>query len=296
MMYEANGKKIEEYLNKFEYPNQDLESFFEEHGNSKFLTDYVKDRVTEQDYEIGLARLLARYDASVTQVDEKIGNLVSELKRQGKWNETALFVMADHGESLTEHGIYFDHHGLYDQTTHIPLIADIPGIESQRRDEFIQPIDLFPTILSLFDVQHNKEYDGKNLLPLLKEQNTDSRRDGVFIEEAYTQRRVAIRTEEWKYITHRSDETLEQKWGSSLECGYCNLLHGEPEELYHLKSDPEEQQNCIDEHPSVATDLRSQIEQFEESVTYPDIGADRAKPEFEDEDEVMQRLEDLGYQ
>lgn len=294
IMYEADEQRIEKCLRRFDYPNQDLERFFSQHSNSIFLTDYVKERVTERDYDIGMARLLARYDASVASVDEKIRTLIEGLKQQNKWNETALFVMADHGESLTEHGIYFDHHGLYDESIHIPLVAKIPGFESQKCSEFVQPIDLFPTILSLFGISSEVDHDGYDLLPFLRGE-TDTWRDAVFVEEAYTQRRTAVRTDEWKYITHRPDETLDRKWGGSLECGYCKALHGGPEELYHLLSDPEETENCIDEYPSVVNNMREQIESFEDKITYPQTDEEE-QTEFGDEDEVIQRLENLGYQ
>jgi arylsulfatase A-like enzyme len=296
MMYEADNALIADCLERFDYPNQSLKHFFAEHSESEFISTFVKERVTERDYEIGLARLLARYDASIMEVDQKIATLVSGLKEQGKWDDTALFVMADHGESLTEHGIYFDHHGLYDQTTHIPLVARIPEIDGQKCAEFVQPIDLFPTILSLFKISTERKYDGKNLLRLSESDRSGEWRDAVFIEEAYTQRRTAVRTDEWKYIIHRPDQTLEKKWGSSLECGYCKTVHGAEEELYELETDLREQKNCINDYPSVADDLRERVEQFERNIEYPDVDSAEGRPKFDDEDEVMQRLEDLGYQ
>jgi len=33
-----------------------------------------------------------------------------------------LIITSDHGESLTGHSIFFDHHGLYDVTIRVPLI------------------------------------------------------------------------------------------------------------------------------------------------------------------------------
>jgi glucan phosphoethanolaminetransferase (alkaline phosphatase superfamily) len=38
-----------------------------------------------------------------------------------------------HGESLTEHDIFFDHHGLYDVTTHAPLIFYYPKAFSKSK-------------------------------------------------------------------------------------------------------------------------------------------------------------------
>ncbi|GAA3326135.1 hypothetical protein GCM10020331_060810 [Ectobacillus funiculus] len=44
-----------------------------------------------------------------------------------------LFLFGDHGESLTEHDVYWDHCGLYDTTVHVPVIMRWPGHIPQGR-------------------------------------------------------------------------------------------------------------------------------------------------------------------
>ena len=41
--------------------------------------------------------------------------------------DTIVVINSDHGETLYDHDCYFDHHGLYDQTLHVPLILRYPG-------------------------------------------------------------------------------------------------------------------------------------------------------------------------
>ena len=68
----------------------------------------------------------------------------------GCCENTVVAVVADHGENLGEHGIRFRHVGLFDTTTHVPLMIRWPGREREGRriEGLVQTIDLFPTLLA----------------------------------------------------------------------------------------------------------------------------------------------------
>jgi arylsulfatase len=55
---------------------------------------------------------IARYDGAIAFVDDEIGRLVEALRKTGILDQTLIMVTSDHGESLTEHGIYFTFHSL----------------------------------------------------------------------------------------------------------------------------------------------------------------------------------------
>ena len=64
-------------------------------------------------------------------------------------------LVADHGESLGEHGVLYRHVGLHDTTTHVPLMIRWPGAgdaatppRGRRLRGLVQTIDLFPTLLA----------------------------------------------------------------------------------------------------------------------------------------------------
>ena len=79
--------------------------------------------------ETTVGRIIAMYDASVRYVDSALKELVEGLEELGMLDDTLIVITSDHGESLTEHGVYFDHHGLYDVSIRVPLIlygADLP--------------------------------------------------------------------------------------------------------------------------------------------------------------------------
>lgn len=293
--YDADEDLVDELLETHDYPDGDLQGFFDEYTDSPIISKLLEPNATEADYEHGLARLYARYDATVREADEKVAQLIEGLQHRGDWDDTALFVLSDHGESLYEHGIYFDHHGLYDETVRVPLVAHVPGTDSTRVKDFVQLHDLAPTILDLFGINELPDADGRSLLGYLdptKEQPTP--RDGILLEEAHTQRRRGYRTEQYKLIEHTHDKTVADFWDTdSLECGYCRRPHADEVELYDLRNDPNENENLANERPNVVEELRNHLTDCLPDVS--SVNSEDSPVSYEDEEQVMERLEDLGY-
>jgi arylsulfatase A-like enzyme len=198
-------------------------------------------------------QMLARYDASIKYVDEQIGDIVGMLKQNNIFDDTLLIITSDHGESLTEHCIYFDHHGLYDESIHIPLIIKYPKINHPNRiDTFVQHVDIFPTILETLKIPLTHRIDGLSLTPMINK--GDEIRNFIFAEESYTEKKKCIRTKEYKYI---SAETQ-----NDALCRYCGATHGGIEELYDLRYDSKEMNNILSEKPEVALELKNRLENF----------------------------------
>lgn len=289
MPYLGLSEDFEELWESYDYPTESLEEYFE--GTD--VTDEQYDRVSTAMRYLGVDRpgkLVALYDASVRYADRKVGRLVDELKRTGRWDDTALFVLADHGESLLEHGIFLDHHGLYDEVLRVPLVTNV-GDRSAPVSELVQLTDVAPTVCDLLDVD-GPEMDGDSLMPLLY--RTDGwTRETVFAEEAYTQRYRCVRTDDWKLIDHVADEAIEAERGSSRECGYCETVHGVERQLYDLSVDPGERGNVADDHPDTVADLVDRYDGFvADLVPAPAVDG---RVDYADEDEVLERLEAIGY-
>lgn len=200
--------------------------------------------------------IVAKYDAAIRSVDEEIDRLVNVLKDMGIYEDTIILITSDHGESLTEHGIYFDHHGLYETTTHVPLImVHVPG--KGRIDKFVQHADIVPTFLDLLGIpMKGLNIDGMSLVPLIRGE-TEMTRDFVVFEEVNTQKKCAIRTDEWKYIESPSEQ--------QATCRRCGSVHGGVTELYNLKKDPQELHNVIAEEGETAATLRDSLSSWEKS-------------------------------
>jgi arylsulfatase A-like enzyme len=292
--YEPCEQLVDELLERREYPRDDLAEFFETHDENDHVREFIKEHATTADYEYGVGRLIAKYDATVIEADQKIGRLIDELRQRGRYEETTLIVTSDHGESLDEHGIFFDHHGLYDESIHVPLIISGPETQSARREEFVQLYDLAPTILRLFGLTADDKIAGKALQSLITDEGSWTDREQIVAREAHTQSRIAIRTPEWKYIKHIEDSVLERERGDSLHCGYCNCFHGSEMELYDIDEDPAERENIIEEFPNIVAELEAKIEAYEQSLNRPTTDTE-THVAYDNESEVMERLEDLGY-
>lgn len=290
--YEPPTELVEEMLEKYDYPTESVSAFLENHSETD-LRKFLEPWLTEDDYDTGIGRIFARYDAAVRFADEKVGYLIEALEERDLLETTALFITSDHGESLGEHGIYFDHHGLYDETIQVPLLLHLPNHSGERTTELVSLLDIAPTVLDLVDENELNPVDGKSLIPLVEDDSNWESRDAVFAEEAFTQRRYCVRTGAWKLIRHTDDSELERRTGSSLECRYCNTIHGGETELYDLTEDWGESKDVSEENRVVIGRLQERYEEFSEELTRPDSNCETIT--YDDEDDVLERLEDLGY-
>ena len=69
---------------------------------------------------------------------------------QRSGDDALIAVVSDHGENLGEHGVFYRHSGLFETTTHVPLMIRLPGFRGaagSRRHGLVQTLDLFPTLL-----------------------------------------------------------------------------------------------------------------------------------------------------
>ncbi len=91
----------------------------------------------------------ARYDAGVAAMDFQLGELRAFLQSRGMWDDAYVVFVADHGESLCEHGMWDHGHTLYEPEIHVPLILrwreKLPP--ARRVPGVVRTIDLLPTLL-----------------------------------------------------------------------------------------------------------------------------------------------------
>lgn len=208
--------------------------------------------VTDSDYYDAL------YDAEIRYLDDRLKELDDRLETLGIRDETLLVLFGDHGESLTEHDIYWDHCGLYEPTAHVPVILRWPGriAEGRRVPGFVQQVDLLPTILEAVrreqppGIDPRKaadpaELDGRSLWPAI-EGRVERTHEVVYLSECAWQAARAIRTERYKLIR-------------TYDAG----LFVRPErELYDLSADPAETVNLAEAQPELADRLERQLEEW----------------------------------
>src|SRR5947199_10087894 len=139
--------------------------------------------------------------------------------------QSVVALVADHGENEGEHNLLFRHVGLWDTTTHVPLLVRWPGEAppGRRLAGMVQTIDLFPALLKTAGVAPPPS-DGRDLRQL-----TAPGRGGrpeVFAEHA-NRAGAMVRTAAYQYIVSQGNERAVPD-GSYL---------------YDLKADPTEVTN-----------------------------------------------------
>jgi arylsulfatase A-like enzyme len=115
------------------------------------------------------AYYVAQYDGEIAAVDHEVGRVVAALQASAMGGRTVVVLTADHGESLGEHGYYFDHgEDLFDPCLRIPLVIVAPGAPGGRRaPSLASTLDLMPTILDVAKVSYPPDLAGVSLLPLV---------------------------------------------------------------------------------------------------------------------------------
>jgi arylsulfatase A-like enzyme len=92
-------------------------------------------------------KLRALYRAEVEYTDTQLGVLLDGLKARKILDDALVVVVADHGESLGEHGIRFNHHGLYDDVLRVPLVLWGAGMTPSRVPNQVTVGDIANTLL-----------------------------------------------------------------------------------------------------------------------------------------------------
>ncbi len=89
---------------------------------------------------------LAAYRAEITALDAEVRRLFE----RPRFRDGISCVVGDHGESFGQHGIWYQHAGLFPDTLHVPLLLAWPGSPAGTRVETpVQHTDLAATLMSL---------------------------------------------------------------------------------------------------------------------------------------------------
>ena len=96
-----------------------------------------------------IRRMRKHYYASVTMIDEKIGQLVDKLKEKGLYDAAVVIFTSDHGDHLFDHDLIYKGE-LYDTIVRVPLMVKAPGVTPQfRREDLVSHMDVVQYILDM---------------------------------------------------------------------------------------------------------------------------------------------------
>lgn len=224
---------------------------------------------------------IARFYDCVSLMDQNVGVLIEQLKADGIYDETIIFLYSDHGTGMPR-----GKRTLYDSGMRVPLLIRFPdkyrylatGAPGTTTDRLVSFVDFPPSLLSLLGLEIPEYMQGSPFLG----QRIASPRRYVFgardrVDEAYDKSR-SVRSKEFLYIrNYRPDLSLNQpslysdfsevrqtitRLNKDGELNTIQALYAAPrrpaEELYDVTEDPHNIVNLAGrpEHQAVLERLR----------------------------------------
>jgi len=220
------------------------------------------------------AHLIARYDASISFLDARVGRLLDRLDELGLAQNSLVIVTSDHGETFGERHWVGHQSATYQDEIHVPLIVRFPGEARGRVDDRpTSSVDLAPTVLDVLGLTVPETMQGRSL------RATGAER--AILSEHYP---MGVRSR-WHPRHDRTERAL-------VRSGYKFIRSSRGKrELYDLATDPDEQRDLAALEPEIAEALEFELDGWLSAVSEPDT-ADEPEaigPETE------QRLRALGY-
>ncbi|WP_166826424.1 sulfatase family protein [Thalassoroseus pseudoceratinae] len=224
----------------------------------------------------------AQYYDKLTEMDRQVGRVLQELDDDGLRENTIVFYFGDHGAGMPRSKRWPYNSGL-----HVPLVVSIPekyrslttekSIANSKSNRLVAFVDFAPTVLSLAGVEPPSHMEGRAFLgrheagakPFLHgfRGRMDERID--MVRTIRNQRFQYIRN----YLPHRRygehvdymfQTPTTKVWKARFDAGELNEQQSHfwqvkpSEELYDLRSDPDQVHNLVNspEHAKVLRDLR----------------------------------------
>jgi arylsulfatase A-like enzyme len=180
------------------------------------------------------------YDRSLAASDQMLQDVLTVFQRRAPERMPIVIVTADHGEALGEHGQPFHSTDLYDSQIRVPFVIQGPGIKPQHVPETVSLTDLVPTVLELagFVPPRGPSLDGRSVAELATGARAGDPEGGIAFAAMIKDRSnpggiTAVVKGRWKLIDRNANF-----------------------ELYDTRSDPDEHDNVLGEHPHDAAELR----------------------------------------
>lgn len=176
------------------------------------------------------------YDEEIHYTDQVLGGLRKGLEAGGWWDRSLAVLLADHGESLGEHGEASHGYFIYQSTLAVPLIFHWPdGARplGPRVEQAAGLVDVAPTILDFLHVAAPESFEGASLLKRVGHP--------VYAESVHAHDSFG-----WAPLR-------------SLRVGDFKYIEAPKAELYNLREDPAEKVNLAAKNPDEARRLRGEL-------------------------------------
>jgi arylsulfatase A-like enzyme len=230
-----------------------------------------------------LRNLKQRYEAGARYSDAEFGRLIQELRAAGRWDESLVWVLSDHGEGFGEH----DHagHGGENVTTtliQVPLLLKLPRswrIPARVESTPVSTLDLLPTTLGLLGLTPPGQGFGRDWSHLVRGASPPESRTLVSYASTYRSSDGAV-TQIYSAIG----------WPWKLDLRMPR--NGEIiRSLFHLEEDPREDVDLAARRPEIVARLEREVSLWRERELGILLGSEPAPID----PRVQEQLRSLGY-
>lgn len=178
-------------------------------------------------------RVRAGYYGLITQIDHQLNRIIDALRVQNELENTFILMCSDHGEMLGDHYLWRKTYA-YEGSARVPFLMRLPDSFDHERKQFIdRPIgleDVLPTLLSVAGADIPNAVEGRNLLSLLDDPDTDWR-------EFYHGEHSPGSYDPENGMQYVVDERYKFVWNPVTD----------EEFLFDLREDPDEERNLADD-------------------------------------------------
>ncbi len=203
------------------------------------------------------AKMVRSYMATIQSVDDSVGRLLATLEQMGILDDTIIVFTTDNGLLEGEHGMV-DKRTMHEPSIRVPLVVRYPGLTPRNQPKVVEQmvlhLDMAPSILDLCGAEPLKNIHGRSWKKLAQGDSTGWRKSWFYEynyekQFPYTPNIRGVRTDEWVYMHYPHGD-------------------GKPDrhkaELYHLKTDPDELRNLIDDPAQAAriVQMRQELERL----------------------------------
>ena len=229
----------------------------------------------------------ACYCGELTMVDTWIGYFLRQVENIGLMEKTAIIFTSDHGFYFGEHcGLFgkltrarpsvtpywldtnraWTRSPLWEEIVACPLLIYVPRVRPGVYPGLTSAIDLMPTVLNIMGQEIPTQVEGQSLLPMMKDTSVKGREFVISTHPFSNPAQIIHSVDGQERETVGSDTTITtDEW---------SLLYSpEPGQswLYHLPSDPKQENNVITQHPEVAQELHQQLVKFLRETNVPTL-------------------------
>lgn len=206
----------------------------------------------------GIAVWKRRYAEAVARMDLDVGVIADALQKRGRLDKTIIVILADHGESIDDHGELLHGDAYFDGVVHIPMLVRVPGMTGHPIAALTSQVDVLPTLLDLVGAVSPAGIDGSSMLPLFTGKE-DAIRSTTLVEGGVS----------WHDDGHPRGAVIAPPWALLKQDRGCGggiegpRGPGEPATcLFNLVTDPGQDDNVATAHADVVKDLQGRWDKF----------------------------------